>query len=574
MERFVLCFIIFPIIFIGGSDSCKEKPIIKLSDGSIQGIRETSNSGKPYYAFREIPYAEPPIGELRFSEPISPKKWKGVKETVNITKICLTQLPPLIPYELQYYTDDKRENEDCLYLNVFTPQLPYKENITGFPVYVYIYGGFFIYGNPTGYDFQYLVDEGVVVVSFNYRMNSLGFLSTEDNVFPANLGLKDQLMVLKWVNKNIELFGGDPTKVTLGGHSAGAILTGYHLLSKKSKGLFRSAIVQSGTPLMSFGYIANPRKFAFMLGEKLSRDFHSSMNTSQDLLKLLRSLPGKEVAQVNLGNIEGFDYKLVEFRSTWAPTKEDPNYEHAFLTDDTMHENFKKGHFNQVPVMIGITDEEFKDYGNLTRAGLLVDSNYSLLIDPVVPLKKENILPMVNEIKNIYCNTNRFAQNATGMAKILSDILYGIPIMTNAKLMSKYTDVYFYQFGYLGPINGINFWKQFSTYGLKGLGNCAHGDELPLLYDFNSIRPVEPPNSLDILVRKRLVKLWVNFIKYGNPTPEEDPLLLNITWQKMTPTANNYFNIDAKVDLKKNMTYFNEWLEKVDKYFENPRRWY
>ncbi|XP_072387102.1 esterase FE4-like isoform X3 [Diabrotica undecimpunctata] len=464
MERLFLCFILFPI-FIGGS--CKEKPVIKLSDGSIQGIRETSDSGKSYYAFREIPYAEPPIGKLRFSEPIPPKKWKGVKETVNITKICLTKLPPLIPHELKYYKDDKRENEDCLYLNVFTPQLPYKDNVTGFPVYVFIYGGFFIYGNPTGYDFHYLVDEGVVVVSFNYRMNTLGFLSTEDNVIPANLGLKDQLMVLKWVNQNIELFGGDPAKVTLGGHSAGAVATGYHILSKKSKGLFRSAIVQSGTPLMSLGYIANPRKFAFMVGEKLSRDFHSSVNTSHDLLKLLRSLPGKEVAQVQLENLEGFDYKLFGFRPTWAPTKEDPNYEHAFLTDDTMHESFEKGQFNPVSVMIGITDEE-----------------------------------------------------------------------------------------------------------AKGLGNCAHGDELPLLYDFNSIRPVEPPNDLDILVRKRLVKIWTNFIKYGNPTPEKDPLLLNITWRRMTPADNNYFNIDAKLTLRKDISYFNEWLEKVDKYFENPRRWY
>ncbi|XP_072387108.1 esterase FE4-like isoform X4 [Diabrotica undecimpunctata] len=420
MERLFLCFILFPI-FIGGS--CKEKPVIKLSDGSIQGIRETSDSGKSYYAFREIPYAEPPIGKLRFSEPIPPKKWKGVKETVNITKICLTKLPPLIPHELKYYKDDKRENEDCLYLNVFTPQLPYKDNVTGFPVYVFIYGGFFIYGNPTGYDFHYLVDEGVVVVSFNYRMNTLGFLSTEDNVIPANLGLKDQLMVLKWVNQNIELFGGDPAKVTLGGHSAGAVATGYHILSKKSKGLFRSAIVQSGTPLMSLGYIANPRKFAFMVGEKLSRDFHSSVNTSHDLLKLLRSLPGKEVAQVQLENLEGFDYKLFGFRPTWAPTKEDPNYEHAFLTDDTMHESFEKGQFNPVSVMIGITDEEAKDYENFTQAGLLVDSNYSLLIDPVVPFKKENIFPMVNEIKKIYCNTNRFAQNATGMSKDLEIVL-------------------------------------------------------------------------------------------------------------------------------------------------------
>ncbi|CAG9826807.1 unnamed protein product [Diabrotica balteata] len=522
----------------------------------------------------KFPMLNHQFGKLRFSEPIPPKKWKGIKQTVNITKICLTKLPPLIPHELKYYKDDKRENEDCLYLNVFTPQLPNKDNVTGFPVYVFIYGGFFIYGNPTGYDFHYLVDEGVVVVSFNYRMNSLGFLSTEDNVIPANLGLKDQLMVLKWVNQNIELFGGDPTKVTLGGHSAGAISTGYHILSKKSKGLFRSAIVQSGTPLMSFSYIANPRKFAFMAGEKLSRDFHSSVNTSHDLLKLLQSLPGKEVAQVQLENLEGFDYKLFGFRPTWAPTKEDPNYEHAFLTDDTMHESFEKGQFNPVSVMIGITDEESKDYENFTQAGRLVDSNYSLLIDPAVPFKKENIFPMVNEIKKIYCNTNRFAQNATGMSKILSDILYKIPTETNAKLMSKYTDVYFYQFGYLGPINGINFWKQFSTYGLKGLGNCAHGDELPLLYDFNSIRPVEPPNDLDILVRKRLVKIWTNFIKYGNPTPNEDPLLLNITWKKMTPADNNYFNIDGKLALKKDINYFNEWLEKVDQYFENPRRWF
>ncbi|XP_033229048.1 esterase FE4-like [Belonocnema kinseyi] len=218
---------------------------VRISDGVLQGLRHTTRNGKTISSFLSIPYAQPPVGNLRFRNPIPCKPWTGVRMADTDAEQC--------PQQEGMNVVGK---EDCLYLNVYTPnqKLGLGEHLL--PVMVWIHGGAFNSGNSssTGYGPDYLLDEDVVFVSLNYRLGILGFLSTGDLEAPGNFGLKDQVLALKWVQKNIRAFGGNPERVTIFGQSAGAISVGLHLLSDASNGLFQQAIMQSGSVLVPWGY--------------------------------------------------------------------------------------------------------------------------------------------------------------------------------------------------------------------------------------------------------------------------------------------------------------------------------
>ncbi|XP_065209315.1 juvenile hormone esterase-like isoform X1 [Planococcus citri] len=172
--------------------------ILETKQGSLKGETLLSRGGRPYYAFYSVPYAEPPVGELRFQSPVPPSKWQGVKDA--------TVLPP--PCACMSAEDDITivGEEDCLYLNVYTPKVG---NNTLLPVMVFIFGGRYMYGNalPSRYGPQYFMDEDVVLITFHYRLGVLGFLSTEDEVIPGNYGLKDSIAVLQWVQNYIDSYG-------------------------------------------------------------------------------------------------------------------------------------------------------------------------------------------------------------------------------------------------------------------------------------------------------------------------------------------------------------------------------
>lgn len=143
--------------------------------------------------------------------------------------------------------------EDCLFINVFTPSTAPVEPL---PVIFAIHGGAFSAGSGDWLGPELLLDRNVILVTFNYRLGPYGFLSLGTSKYPGNYGLKDQLLALQWVNRNIQHFGGDRSKITLYGHSAGAVSTHLHLLSPKSRDLFQRAIVSSGSALQSWAFNA------------------------------------------------------------------------------------------------------------------------------------------------------------------------------------------------------------------------------------------------------------------------------------------------------------------------------
>lgn len=228
-------------------------PVVQIDSGLVSGV-QLEQGGKMLDAYLGIPYAQPPVGDLRFQKPRRVMQWDGVYNATAKPSPCHQVPVPLLGLTKLNYTT---ASEDCLYVNVWKPSEPdcsEKRNCTRelLPVFVYFHGGAFQWGDSAllVYDpanFVALTD--VVFVTFNYRLGIFGFLSLEASDMPGNVGLWDQNMVLKWVRDNIASFGGDPRQVTIGGQSAGATSAALHAVSPHSKDLFKRLITQSGSPL-------------------------------------------------------------------------------------------------------------------------------------------------------------------------------------------------------------------------------------------------------------------------------------------------------------------------------------
>ncbi len=265
-------------------------PFANVAGGTVRG-----ELAAPGAVFKGIPFAEPPVGELRWREPQPVKPWRGVREATRYSAACM-QIPigtgaflgPLARrYGVNYPTPRWELSEDCLYLNIWTPEWPVKQPAA---VMVWLHGGSnrIGSGNEAGYDGTDLARHGVVVVTVNYRLGALGFLAhpelTRESPHHAsgNYGLLDQIAALRWVHDNIAKFGGDPARVTVFGESAGAIDIGMLMCSPLTGGLFQRAIMESG-PALGIAYAHSLRQ-AERFGERVGAS-----------LERLRALPAGDV---------------------------------------------------------------------------------------------------------------------------------------------------------------------------------------------------------------------------------------------------------------------------------------
>ena len=257
-------------------------PVVHTRYGPIQGRTEDD-----LHVFRGVPYAAPPVGELRFRAPRPPESWDGVRETTEFGASSIQTYAPGI--ELLAF-DEAPTDEDCLTLNVWTPGLDDAKR----PVMFWIHGG--AYSAGTGgtplYDGQHLARRGdVVVVTINYRLGALGFLYADaladsDEPGSGNYGTRDQIAALSWVRDHISAFGGDPDNITIFGESAGGMSVGTLLATPDAEGLFQRAIPQSGA-----GHHALPRDFA----EEIGRRFCAVLEVAPDDAAALRSIPVQDI---------------------------------------------------------------------------------------------------------------------------------------------------------------------------------------------------------------------------------------------------------------------------------------
>jgi para-nitrobenzyl esterase len=253
---------------------------IQVESGQLAGV---VGSDPAIAVFKGIPYAAPPVGELRWRPPRAPLRWSGVRSASTFSKSCTQELRrSLLPWTEEFMLGND-VSEDCLALNVWAPAGAVGDANAALPVYVYLHGGAFTSGSGEValYDGEALARRGILVVTINYRLGALGFfchpeLSAESSEHSCgNYGLLDQISALGWVQRNIAAFGGDPNNVTVGGQSAGAASVHALTQSPLARGLFQRVIAQSGpwdrhTPLPTRGE-AEAQGIDFAQGESLAQ---------------------------------------------------------------------------------------------------------------------------------------------------------------------------------------------------------------------------------------------------------------------------------------------------------------
>ncbi|XP_066251788.1 juvenile hormone esterase-like [Euwallacea similis] len=505
--------------------------IVEIQAGKVQGTSYTSPNGKEFYTWRHIPYAKPPLGDLRFQPPVRPDSWTNILDGSKDSPACL----PVTSYEMDSVST-YRYSEDCLYINVYSP-VPANSSAS-FSVMFWIYGGGFVGGsgdfsltNPTA-----LLEDNVIVVTFNYRLDIFGFLSTEDSIVPGNAALKDQLAALIWTKKNIAFFGGNPMDITIFGGSAGAISVGYHIISPMSRNLFQGAIMQSGAALTNC-LQANPRASAVAVAKQIN-PIITDESSSRTIMEVLQAADAQLLVNVSLA--------MRAFGAAFTPIIEIEEDNPTPFISRPLYEEIKVGNITKVPIIIGTNSEEglvlVQTTDELNDLAQHYDANPDILL-PNMNLKdgvsKDTVVEL---IKEAYAGNSSFEDDPASLIRLVSDASFVRPELKHGVLQSEFSNVYFYEFSFVGTLSAERL-------KIPGCGKVAHGDEVGYLFNI-SATPIE--TEADYLTRSRLVKLWTNFAKTKNPTPEDDSaeLLQNVTWEPLDKDNLQYLDIGENLELK------------------------
>jgi para-nitrobenzyl esterase len=456
--------------------------IINTKKGKVKGVQESD-----YQRFYGIPYAKPPIGNLRFLEPQPNDPWNDIKDASSFKAI-----PP------QNYVDDppigQEESEDCLFLNIWTPQADDKRR----PVMFWIHGGGFVIGagSRKRLNGSKLASYGdVVVVTFNYRLGALGFLNLP-NVTP-NIGILDQITALKWVNDNIESFGGDPQNITIFGESAGGMSVGILLTISSATGLYQKAIIESGA--------TNPISFEPTSARQGAEKFVKKLGLKNAEIADLQSVPLDKLMKVQK-KIAGtvFDLTSNPFR---------PFVDGAVMTEQPI-EIIRKGNSANVPIIIGYNSEELGMIANLLEDSGEVKRK---LIMKVIKsqLKKSGIskedLDGLIEIYNREIKKKYHGKEFKYWDFILSDSMFRIPILRQIEAhLENESNIYHYMFHYNSPKFGAALHTFEIAFVFGTLGEDMVKDAV-----VNSKDTTELSNLM--------MKTWVNFARNGNPNHKGIP---------------------------------------------------
>jgi len=463
--------------------ACSTRPVqVQTTDGRLEGY---VTDGVGHYL--GIPYAQPPVGALRWRPPLPPTPWQGTLQVVENPTAC-AQFLPLWP--------DLIGSEDCLYLNVWTPA----DKPPGpMPVMVWLHGGgFFLgkgsFGNDDGAELA--KRSRVVVVSVDYRLGVFGFmahpaLTAEDPAHPGsgNYGIEDQVAALRWVHKHIAAFGGDPTRVTVFGQSAGAISVCAHLASPLAAGLFQGAIMESGpcaTPLPTL-------ESASELGERVAVGVGCSDAT--DVPACMREKSAQEVADVLPPDPTfGFNERSI----LWWPNID------GLVLPRQMMDAFRSGDFNRVPVIAGVTRDE---------AALLIWMSHNLWLRP---LRADQYLPRLEflmgsrELAEAVAARYPLEDYPTpfdALTATFSDGFFICQTRWLVQALGAHVPTWFYRFDYDRAPFPIP-WADLKAY---------HGAEIQFVFD-HSLRLVGPGFSeQEEQLATSMLIYWSQFARHGDP---------------------------------------------------------
>jgi len=466
--------------------------------------------------FRGIPYAEAPVGDLRWRPPQELARWTGVLDATAFGLHCPQVSTP-------YGTPST--SEDCLFLNVFTPDKTNQGRPHLLPVMFWIHGGGLVVGESDGYDPSALVAHDVVVVTINYRLGELGFLAhpalaaESPNGASGNYGLMDQQAALRWVQRNIRAFGGDPDNVTIFGESAGGLSVHSQLASPLAAGLFHKAIVESGAYSLTQPSLA--------AAEAAGTAFAASANCVNQSAACLRSLSVETIlahqpSGTMVPNLDGFVLPL------------------------TVGSAFATGQFNRVPVIEGTNHDEWRLFVAQTEAATHTPLT-AIGYVPAIAATLGVSLPAATFIGTTVYPLAAYPSPSVALGAIGTDVVFACNARRSSRLLSQYVPTYQYEFN--DPNAPMLFFANISF-----PTGAYHASELQYIFSISET-PVPNPglSAVQTQLSQTMVGYWTQFARSGDPNsagaPPWPPYDASDQFQSLhppTPATSTGFAADHK----------------------------
>ena len=485
-----------------------QSPTAKTEAGLVAGY---FNQDKSVAVYKGVPFAAPPVGDLRWREPQPLKPWSGTMACQKFSASPMQNTPkPFMMWSQEFIAPAEPLSEDCLYLNIWGPAKPPAVKL---PVMVLIYGGGFVSGSAACpiYDGEALAREGILFVSINYRVDIFGFLShpqltlESPNKASGNYGLMDQIAALQWVKRNIAAFGGDPDRVTLNGQSAGSLSVQALVASPLTKGLFRGAIAHSGA---SFTLFSKTLAEAEKTGQAISQ------KTGKFDLESLRKIPADSLLAVS---------NTFPFLTFSAITD-------GYVIPEDMRTIFQNKRNNNVFLIAGwVTgDANILKLARASSPGILEPPYQSM--EEFNEWASKTYGDKKNDFLKIFpARTEEEAKQSQDKLSLLQFAPY--PDQQWASLNSS--SGYLYQFTYV-PTDKPGF----PNYG------AFHGADVP--FALHTLKQWDRPwMDTDYHVEKYLSSYWLNFVKTGNPNGKGLP-----EWKKFDSRDGNIMEFGKEPTLK------------------------